>query len=445
MPTRLALLRLAFQLAVLAVPASAQQPADTSRRETDALRVFLDCQQTRCDFDFFRTDITFVDWVRDRKDAQVHLLVTSQRTGGGGDEYTLTFAGQQQFAGSDQVLKYVSGPTSTEDEVRQGLAKIFKLGLARYAASTSIAGRLKLTYDAPTRQDSAKKPVRDPWNYWVFRTRLNGNLNGESRSSRENFNGNLSANRTTERWKVRLSSNGSYGESQYIFRNAFIAANGDTVITADTSRNYSHSYGGNVLVVKSLGEHWSAGSRASVHSSSYANQKLKVQAGPAIEYDLFPYSQSTRRQLTFRYGVNANRLLYDEETIFGLTRENRWDQYLLVSLDTKQKWGSASLSASGSQYFFDLSKKSIDLFGNGEFRIYKGLSVNFFGSYSLVSDQLSLARTQVSPLQTVLGLKEIETSYRYFTFFGLSYTFGSIFNNVVNPRFEESSGGFFFF
>lgn len=445
MPRRFVPFQIALSLALLITPASAQQPADTTARATDVLRVFLDCQNVYCDFDFFRTDITFVDWVRDRKDADVHLLVTSQRTGSGGNEYTLTFAGQQRFAGSDQVLKYVSGPTATDDERRQGLAGHFKLGLARYAASTAIAGRLRISYNAPTRQDSAKKPVRDPWNYWVFRMRMNGNLNGESRSSRENFNGNLSANRTTERWKVRLSSNGSYGQSQYIFRGAYIDSNGDTVITADTSRSYSHSYGGSTLVVKSLGEHWSAGVNGSVRSSSYANQKLSAQVGPALEYDLFPYSQSTRRQLTFRYGINANRFLYEEETIFGLSRENRWDHSLLVSFDTKQKWGSASLSASGSQYFFDLSKHNINLFGNGEFRIYKGLSFNFFGSYSLVSDQLALARTQVSPLQTVLGLREIETSYRYFTFFGLSYTFGSIFNNVVNPRFEGSSGGFFFF
>jgi len=429
---------------MVGAPALAQQTMDTSSRGGDAVRVFLDCQNVQCDFNFFRTEITFVDWVRDRQDSDIHLLVTSQRTGSGGEEYTLTFAGRNRFTGSDQILKFVSNPTATDDERRKGLANIFKLGLARYAASTPMAGRLKLTYDAPTSKDSAKKAARDPWNYWVFRTRLNGNLNGESRSSRQNYYGNISANRTTEQWKVRLSSNGSYGKSQYVFRSVLIDASGDTLINADTTRNYSYSYGSNALMVKSLGEHWSAGADASVNSATYSNQKLSVQVGPAIEYDLFPYSQSTRRQLTFRYGINANRFLYRDTTLFGRIRENRWDHYLLVSLDAKQKWGSISLSASGNQYFFDLSKNSLNLFGDGEFRIYKGLSANFFGSYSLVSNQLSLAKTEVSPLQTILGLREIETSYRYFTYFGLSYTFGSIFNNVVNPRFEGSSGGFFF-
>ncbi|MBA2671194.1 MAG: hypothetical protein H0U67_12545, partial [Gemmatimonadetes bacterium] len=48
----------------------------------DALRIFLDCNGPGCDFDFFRTEITFVDYVRDRADADVHVLVTTQGTGG---------------------------------------------------------------------------------------------------------------------------------------------------------------------------------------------------------------------------------------------------------------------------------------------------------------------------------------------------------------------------
>ena len=56
---------------------------ETSEPQTGALRVFLDCGWY-CDFDHLRTEITFVNWVRDRADAQVHVLVTQQTTGGGG-------------------------------------------------------------------------------------------------------------------------------------------------------------------------------------------------------------------------------------------------------------------------------------------------------------------------------------------------------------------------
>ena len=36
------------------------------------------------------------------------------------------------------------------------------------------------------------------------------------------------------------------------------------------------------------------------------------------------------------------------------------------------------------------------------------------------------------------------TRFSQFLFVGLNYSFGSVFNNVVNPRFSDSNNGFFF-
>ena len=53
--------------------ARGQTPQDSTRVAQDsALRVFLDCPDAFCDFDYYRTEITFVNWVRDRQFAQVH-------------------------------------------------------------------------------------------------------------------------------------------------------------------------------------------------------------------------------------------------------------------------------------------------------------------------------------------------------------------------------------
>jgi hypothetical protein len=41
--------------------------------------------------------------------------------------------------------------------------------------------------------------------------------------------------------------------------------------------------------------------------------------------------------------------------------------------------------------------------------------------------------------------RQLQTSFTYFTSFGFSYQFGSIFNNVVNPRFGGEDGDRFFF
>ena len=48
------------------------------------VRVFMDCQAPGCrDFDFNRREIPWVNWVRDRQDADIHILVVSTAAGGG--------------------------------------------------------------------------------------------------------------------------------------------------------------------------------------------------------------------------------------------------------------------------------------------------------------------------------------------------------------------------
>jgi hypothetical protein len=64
---------LAAALCAPLASAVAQQQSD------DAPHVFLDCD--RCDFSFIRVEVPFVNWVRDREDAIVHVLITDQVTG----------------------------------------------------------------------------------------------------------------------------------------------------------------------------------------------------------------------------------------------------------------------------------------------------------------------------------------------------------------------------
>ena len=73
-------------LMLLSHPALAQRPADSATVQDSALRVLFDCPNygPGCDFDFLRTEITWVNWVRDREAADVHALITTQQTGGGG-------------------------------------------------------------------------------------------------------------------------------------------------------------------------------------------------------------------------------------------------------------------------------------------------------------------------------------------------------------------------
>lgn len=79
------------------------------------------------------------------------------------------------------------------------------------------------------------------------------------------------------------------------------------------------------------------------------------------------------------------------------------------------------------------------------FRVAKGLKINIGGSAALVHDQLSLVKGGASKEDVLLRIKELETNFRYNTHFGISYTFGSIYKNVVNPRFGGGGGMIFYY
>ena len=46
-----------------------------------------------------------------------------------------------------------------------------------------------------------------------------------------------------------------------------------------------------------------------------------IEVGPAIEYNLFPYAEATRRELVLRYAVGIAANQYVDTTIFDKTRE----------------------------------------------------------------------------------------------------------------------------
>ena len=189
------------------------------------------------------------------------------------------------------------------------------------------------------------------------------------------------------------------------------------------------------------GQRWSAGQRGSWTSSTFLNQKRAIRFAPAVEYNFFPYSKSTRRVLTLQYSPGINFFRYQDTTIFDKISEVRADQTLTAAIDVKQTWGSISSSLEGAAYVDDFTKKHLVFFNALDLRLFKGFSFFLFGQLSLLRDQLYLPRGNLSDQDRLLRLRQLATSYTYFVNLGLSYSFGSIFNNIVNPRFGGSSGG----
>ena len=427
-------------LAVLTVSAAsslaAQAPATATSADTaraGAVRAFLDCQSSGCDFDFMRDQIRWATWVRDRLVADVQLLVTSLRTGSGGTEYTVTAIGLERFKGRADTVVVFTNPNDAADAIRRQLARTFSLLLAPYAAKTPLAARLTLTYADPTGGAAMAQPSKDRWNFWVYRISGNGYMNGEKSSKSLDMNLNASANRVTAQWKLNINSNYGYSESKY--------ALGSEGTFVNLQRNYSTS----VLAVRSLDDHWSAGLTADASSSDYLNQRLSAKVAPAIEYDLFPYKEFTRRQLTFYYSLGLQTFRYKERTLDGELNETRPVHNANLSWNAKQQWGSLNVGLFASQYLHSLDRYNYGASGNVSLRISKGLSVNFGGYASRVADQLYLPRRSLTDQQIIARQQALATNFRYFGNFGVSYTFGSIFNNVVNPRFGGSGGQSFFF
>lgn len=192
------------------------------------------------------------------------------------------------------------------------------------------------------------------------------------------------------------------------------------------------------LVVRSLGNHWSVGGWVQADSSTYSNVDHSFRIAPAVEYNVFPYSQATRKELRFLYRLSYVSSRYFEETIYDKLADRLWSQSLNVTLDVRQPWGSASASVVGSHYFHDFGKNRITLYGSLSLRVWKGFSFYVSGDYAMVHDQLSIVKGDLTDEEIFLRLRELSTTYSYYVSVGISYSFGSSLSRAVNPRFGES-------
>jgi hypothetical protein len=401
---------------------SQEQKVDIEELKKTAPKVFVDCGV--CDIDYIRTEITFVNYVRDRKEADVHVLVTSLRTGGGGREYTIAFIGQNRFEGIDDTQKYFTGKTDTEDEIREGMTRALKVGLMSYVARTPISSRIKISY----KEEEKPAAVKDKWDFWVFSLSGSGYLNGQESYKYRSVTGSFSASRVTPELKISLSAYARHYSEDFDYEEESIK-----------SVNESLSLTG--LITKGIDDHWSYGAFFDSGSSSYENIKFGFTLQPAVEYNLFPYSESTRRQLRFLYKIGFNTAKYREETIYDKMSDTLWNQELSVTLDLREKWGTISTTLAGSHYFHDISLYHINFFNIVNLRLFKGLNFFVFGGGSRIHDQLSLVKGELTLDEVLLRRKQLKTSYDYFFSVGLSFTFGSIYTNVVNPRFGSSGYG----
>jgi len=363
-----------------------------------APKVYLDCG--RCDFDFIRTEIAFVNFVRDRQEACIHIMFTDQELANGGRKNTLTFIGQHCFLSKNDTISYTIQRDDTWDDERRKMVKYLKIGLVSYMARTPVAEDLSIQY---TGSDTVIIK-EDKWDNWVFRTQVGGLVRSEDSKRFINLDGRIREDRITEDWKIRLSQYIDYHEELY-------------KIDGETVRGISRRSNFDGMIVRSLTDHWSAGLMSKAASSSYSNTDFSFSLGAAVEYNIFPYSESTRREFRLFYTLGSEYIRYIEPT------------------EIKQPWGRIDFSAEGSHYFHDLTKNRLRLVNSVHLNLIRGLSLEVRGEVLRIHDQLSLPKGDSTSEEILLEVKEVQTQYSSWLRLGIEYTFGSIYNNVVNPRF----------
>jgi hypothetical protein len=303
---------------------------------------------------------------------------------------------------------------------------MFALGLASYLVDSPIASQLSVQRTRPDTPPTAASAINDRWNLWVFNVGSNLNLDGEHSDTSREVGGHFSANRTTDAWIFNVVGD---GESN---RNAFTLSDGRKV----TSR--SHNYEVRALAVKSLGpSRWAALSRVSTAASTQNNYNQNTRATAGIEFSVFPYSESTRRTFVLQYAAGLTHYRYIKPTIYGKSHETRPEQSVQAVLALRQPWGSSTISLGHTMLLDDLTKRRLEFDGNIEFRVFRGLSVEMGAEASRVHDQIYLPAGEATDEEVLLRQRRLATSYRYEVSVGFSYRFGSIFNNVVNPRWSR--------
>ena len=392
--------------------------------QTGFLKVFIDCSD--CDMDHLKQKITFIDYVNDRKDADLHILSTS-RASGGGQEYQLQFIGLGKNVGQNHTLTFTSSSTNTTEELRQRFIDNLVFGLLPYIAETKAAEQIKVIYPEI---DRTVLGAIDPWNYWVFNISASGSVGGEEKNNSSSGYSSVSAGRVTENWKIYLGTSANFQRSKYILS--------DDLIVISSRKSHSAT----VYAIKSMGEHWGVGSSATLEKSEYYNMEQSYKVALAGEYNFFPYDQSSDRNFTLTYMAGFADINYKELTIFGKINEKIFIQGVDINFTKKSQWGDSSISG---QYAHLGNPHTMRLYLGGDmsWRITRGLSLDLSGRTQLIRDQIYLSGTDLTSEEILLKQRAQATGFDYYLRIGFSFRFGSIYNSIVNSRLFRTSFGIF--
>lgn len=398
---------------------STVQRQQFSQEDETSINFFLNCED--CDLTFIRQELAFVSFVRDPLLADVHILVTDSNTSSGGHKYFLNFIGKKDFTGTDNEYIVTTGQSDSDDDIRKTLMKAFKVGILQYYSRTGFIDMLNVSIEEKENK-KADEMLTDPWNKWIFSIESAGEFQKEQSQNQYSVTTGGGIQKTTEDWKAALT--GSYEMNRENFFD-----NGIRISKRQNTWELSFRY------IKSLTNRWSARIYAESSANTFLNIKHKYAGAGAVEYNIFPWSESNRRVMAIKYNVGLTLSKYIEETIYEKMRETLLSESLEMHLEFVQPWGQVSLGLEGSHLFRDFSKNQLTFESDLSMRLSKNISVFFNLQTEMIHDQLYLPKGDISLEDLLLQRRKFATTYEMSGRLGLRFTFGSIYNNVVNERF----------
>lgn len=398
---------------------------NAQKEPKEDVKIFLDCG--RCDQEFLRQNLGNVQFVRDQDLGDVHIFVVTQRNGAGGRSFEMDFIGKNDLEAINYKLVFSTDANMTRDDERKRTMEYLKLGLVRFWIARGTTDEVVVNVPSPENEED-KVEEEDPWNYWLFNIGANGFFNGQEQSSRSNFNVNTSARRVTENNKFSLFA--SYGESRSVFTFINDQDEEEDFTVFNNNRRL------NVNDVLSINNHWSYGFFGSIGTSTFSNFDLFWTFRPALEYSFFDYVDSAKKQLTISYrnGIRYNQ--YIERTVFNETEEYLWEHGLQLGGRINQEWGNLNAEVSFNQFLQDPSLNELNFFLGTNVRLFKGFNFNVNGSYSITRNQVNIPGGDLTVEELLLSQQQLQSGFDFFVSIGFNYAFGSIYNTIVNPRFD---------
>ncbi len=375
-----------------------------------------------CDMDYIKKEVTFANFTNHPSDADIKILITSQDIGSGGKIYTIHFEGNEKYGNLKDTLKYIRELNEQEADYRKGIMKRIELGLLQYLKNSPLADGITISFEKSGNE--RMETTDDNWDSWVFSIYGNSYMSGEKSSNYANFGLNAGAERITESLKINFNAGLDYSESNYDYED-----------TKFKSVYRSIDIGSHAIF--SIDSNFSAGLFGSLNRSTYSNTDFAARISAGAEYNFYPYSVSTSRYFSIIYKLGYLFNKYFEETIYDKLNERLLSQSVQAYYMIKETWGTISTSLTFSNYLNDFSKRRVNIYSGLSLYIVGGLSFDFWGSFSMINDQIYLVKGSISREDLLLKRKAIRTDYSYYFSLGLSYTFGAKYNNVVNPRFRD--------